>query len=274
MYWTLPSPHLTTYPPQSQVDLVKLDHLLYSRLCSQSYGIDLAGTVNVDYDVSRILAQVGDITEQFLRRIVYLGPLRSHPLRTYPWTGVTSITVGNRGEQAIQVLLGDKSASVNDVSKWLRTLGLAESLSLRRVGHGARTWEPIIRHQSGAAEVNLADVGFGVSQVLPVIVALLSAPHGSLLILEHPDIHLHPKAQAVLADLLIEVASAREHSDSGGESQRASAGPDSAADCGVVKGRWRAGTRGRAAVFLRAGAGEVEARAVGDAAVGGYHELA
>ena len=43
-----------------------------------------------------------------------------------------------------------------------------------------------------------------------MIVALLSAPPGSLVILEHPELHLHPSAQSELADLLIEVASAGE----------------------------------------------------------------
>ena len=96
------------------------------------------------------------------------------------------------------------------MSNWLRKLGVAESFSLRQVGHGARIWEPLVKHQDASTEVNLADVGIGVSQVLPVIVALLSAPPGSLVILEHPEIHLHPNAQSELADLLIEVASAGE----------------------------------------------------------------
>ena len=92
----------------------------------------------------------------------------------------------------------------------MRTLRMADSLSLERVGDGARIWEALVEQKDGGATVNLADVGFGVSQVLPVIVALLSAPPGSLVILEHPEIHLHPSAQGELADLLIEVASAGE----------------------------------------------------------------
>ena len=49
----------------------------------------------------------------------------------------------------------------------------------------------------------LTDIGFGVSQVLPVLVQCFYANHGSTLILEQPDIHLHPSAQAGLADLFI-----------------------------------------------------------------------
>ena len=92
----------------------------------------------------------------------------------------------------------------------MRKLGIAESLSLEPVGEGARIWEALVEQQAGETRVNLADVGFGVSQVLPVIVALLSAQPGSLVILEHPEIHLHPKIQSELADLLIDVANAGE----------------------------------------------------------------
>jgi predicted ATPase len=52
-------------------------------------------------------------------------------------------------------------------------------------------------------------MGYGLSQFLPVLVHCYYAPEGSTLILEQPDIHLHPKAQADLADLLIEVITER-----------------------------------------------------------------
>jgi predicted ATPase len=54
--------------------------------------------------------------------------------------------------------------------------------------------------------VNIADVGLGVSQVLPVLVALLVAEPGQLVYIEQPEIHLHPKAQVALAKLLVRAA--------------------------------------------------------------------
>ncbi|HUZ22997.1 MAG TPA: DUF3696 domain-containing protein [Streptosporangiaceae bacterium] len=57
--------------------------------------------------------------------------------------------------------------------------------------------------RGGASDlVNIADVGFGVSQTLPVVVALLASSAGQLVYLEQPEIHLHPRAQAAFADLL------------------------------------------------------------------------
>ena len=53
---------------------------------------------------------------------------------------------------------------------------------------------------------NIADVGFGVSQVLPVLVALRAADRGRLVYLEEPEIDLHPRAQTKLADILADAA--------------------------------------------------------------------
>lgn len=57
--------------------------------------------------------------------------------------------------------------------------------------------------RSGAQDmVNIADVGFGLSQSLPVVVALLAAHPGQLVYLEQPEIHLHPRAAYQLSRLL------------------------------------------------------------------------
>ena len=65
-------------------------------------------------------------------------------------------------------------------------------------------YEAMVRESAESAEVLITDVGFGVSQVLPVLVQCFYVPNGSTVILEQPDIHLHPVAQALLADVLID----------------------------------------------------------------------
>jgi len=64
------------------------------------------------------------------------------------------------------------------------------------------------RSRRGGARdmVNIADAGFGVSQVLPVVVALQAAQRGQMVYIEQPEIHLHPSAQVRLADLLVQAA--------------------------------------------------------------------
>ena len=56
----------------------------------------------------------------------------------------------------------------------------------------------------------LPDVGFGVSQVLPALVLLYYVPRGSIVLMEQPEIHLHPSAQGGLADAILSAAKARD----------------------------------------------------------------
>ncbi len=55
----------------------------------------------------------------------------------------------------------------------------------------------------------LTDVGFGVSQILPVLVLLYYVPEDSIVLMEQPEIHLHPSVQSALADLMLAVAEHR-----------------------------------------------------------------
>ena len=86
-------------------------------------------------------------------------------------------------------------------------MGMAEQLSVRAVGRSGR-YELLVHHDGVVA--NLRDVGVGVSQVLPVLAVAYCAPPGSTVLLEEPEIHLHPLAQAVLAEVFAEVSQQRQ----------------------------------------------------------------
>lgn len=145
--------------------------------------------------------------EELFRRLHYLGPLREIPRRIYTWAGERPVDVGLRGERAIQALL---SANLNNsVFKGLQELGLVEFFDVRPLAEGEILYEVRLRRHMTGHEVLLPDVGFGISQVLPVLVQCLYAPEHSTVILEHPDLHLHPSAQAGLADFLVEVMKQR-----------------------------------------------------------------
>lgn len=89
---------------------------------------------------------------------------------------------------------------------WLKNLGLGDNLIPGREFVSARgdvVSSLMIRTRADQTH-NLLDVGFGASQVIPILAACLYAPKNSLIIIEQPELHLHPKAQAILADLFIE----------------------------------------------------------------------
>ena len=88
-------------------------------------------------------------------------------------------------------------------AQWLSRMGLADDLQVRQLGKSAR-YELLVLNDGESA--NLSDVGMGVSQVLPVVVAALFAQRGSIVLVEEPESHLHPLAQTELAEVLAAVS--------------------------------------------------------------------
>lgn len=149
-----------------------------------------------------------------LEAIVYLGPLRRKPERDYVWNKTKPGEVGSDGHKVMDALLAsallkaeDQGQTLNGVSKWLKKMDVAEKIEVRQVGRSSR-YELVI-HKDGVV-ANLRDVGIGVSQVLPVLTVAYFVPPGSTVLLEEPEIHLHPLAQSVLADMFVEVSKQRD----------------------------------------------------------------
>jgi predicted ATPase len=155
--------------------------------------------------------------------IFYLGPLRDHPQRDYLWARSRPTDVGSRGEKTIDAIL---AATANGttlnlkprarykpfqevLAYWLQHLGLIYQFRVEEIARGSNRWQAKVVTSEGGSEVLLTDVGFGISQVLPVITLLLYVPQGSTVLLEQPEIHLHPLAQANLADVLVYAAKHR-----------------------------------------------------------------
>ena len=83
-------------------------------------------------------------------------------------------------------------------------MGLAAEIELASI-YG-RYFEVHVIDPHTQEPINLPDVGFGTSQVLPILIQGLIASPGATLLLEQPEIHLHPKVQAEFADFLIEIS--------------------------------------------------------------------
>ena len=146
-----------------------------------------------------------------LQYIVHIGPLRPEPERTYQFTGETPSDVGRDGRDALKILFLDKySASsknlIDDVNRWLETMGYVLEWDILK-GEMAQL---MLKDKSGI-QINLKDVGFGISQLLPVLIQGYAGyaaeyPDKQTILMEQPEIHLHPRAQANLGDLFIALA--------------------------------------------------------------------
>ena len=92
------------------------------------------------------------------------------------------------------------------IAYWLQQMGLIYDFQVSEIAKGSNRWQAKVVARKGGTEALLTDVGFGVSQVLPVVTLLQYVPEGATVILEQPEIHLHPLAQANLADVIINAA--------------------------------------------------------------------
>ena len=161
--------------------------------------------------------------ENALDDIYYLGPLRDYPQRDYLWARSRPHDVGLKGEKAIDAILaatedketrsikykGKRRSFQEVIAYWLSEMGLISQFKVVEIAKGSNRWQARVKVRPGSPEALLTDVGFGVSQVLPVITLLYYVPEGATVILEQPEIHLHPLAQARLADVIINVAERR-----------------------------------------------------------------
>jgi predicted ATPase len=143
--------------------------------------------------------------------------LRKHPERVYQWSGDTPADVGMQGEAAVAALLAatQEGRQLNRgprlrkqrfdafIAGWLKDLGVITDFSVKPVAKGRKEYEVLLRTHKAAPEVKLTDVGFGVSQVLPALVQAFYAPAHSVVWMEQPEIHLHPRVQSNLADAFI-----------------------------------------------------------------------
>lgn len=177
------------------------------------------------YQNADFLADFAVETERVLDELYYLGPLRSPAKRVYQWSGDTPLDVGAQGEYSIAALLAasEQGRTLNRgyrqhrqrfdafIAKWLVDLGIINEFQVKPVAKGRKEYEVLVRTRRGSPEVKLTDVGFGVSQVLPALVQAFYCPPGSTVWMEQPEIHLHPMAQANLADAMISAVQAYEN---------------------------------------------------------------
>ncbi|MGE7775519.1 DUF3696 domain-containing protein [Chitinophaga sp. NPDC101104] len=159
------------------------------------------------------------------KSMYYVGPLRGHPKRVYQFSGQVPPDVGEKGEQSINAILAAKSqgrmiskgfkqkSEQFDVliARWLVQMGLIHSFRVIPITKGRIEHEVKIKINANSPEVLITDVGFGISQILPVIVQCFYVKEESILFFEQPEIHLHPSVQAHLGDLFIEAIHSREN---------------------------------------------------------------
>ncbi len=153
--------------------------------------------------------------DHLLRNLSYLGPLRAAPARFQSLSSRTvgATHVGAAGEDVTRVLVQNRDGILDRVNDWLRLLGIQYTLAVHKVpsvGDGIDIGDLVATSllDRGGTVITPQDVGFGISQLLPVVVETL-ANENSTICIEQPEIHIHPRLQGEVADLVLESASKR-----------------------------------------------------------------
>jgi len=178
---------------------------------------------------STSISEVSQYVEEFFSSgIKYLGPLRDEPRPLYPLAiGNDPIDIGIKGEhtaavfdlnkdRVISYILTDgfRSSSLQPqvvsrplktaIVEWLQYLDVASDVlthDLGKIGHELK-----VTTKDTNKGQDLTHVGVGVSQVLPILVMCLLAGTDSTIVIEQPELHLHPKVQTLLADFFLSMA--------------------------------------------------------------------
>lgn len=167
-----------------------------------------------DGEGSELTLQFAGLAVDELHRLIHVPGLRGNPVRTYPVTAVGPTFPGTFENYVASVIAqwqaDENTEKLEALNRAVERLGLTWKVAAERVNHTQVQLKvgclPHAKRGGAHDLVSIADVGFGVSQTLPVIVALLVAEPGQAVYLEQPEIHLHPRAQARMAELLAHAA--------------------------------------------------------------------
>lgn len=194
----------TANPPSFRENLQYSGHNSESfrRLCDISFASQL--------DV--IIGKIANAIENFSSEVIYLEPLRATAQRYYRQQSLAVGEIDSKGENIAMFLDSLSPSSMRAFQKWTLThFGIIVS-PRKEGGHISLT----IRQNDDGAETNIADMGFGFSQMLPIAAQLWAASaertlfrvnrrQGTmpLIVMEQPELHLHPEYQARLADVFV-----------------------------------------------------------------------
>ncbi len=163
------------------------------------------------HEDSRYIFPVGIVEgfgEDVGRNIIHVPGLRGNPERSYKKTAVGDSFPGTLDTYVASIVAHwqeNNHEKLEILGRQLQQLGLTWTVTSKKIDD-TRVELQVGRlptaAQGGANDlVSIADMGFGVSQVLPVLVALLVAKPGQMVYIEQPETHLHPKAQRALAEI-------------------------------------------------------------------------
>ncbi len=168
--------------------------------------------------VEQITDMLRSYMNNFAQKLNYIGPFRTSPERIYRTSESLHKYVGREGEYSSMLLRQahkDKNPLFERVSSWF-SKAMGYTIGIEDIPDSSLFRVKVFSEQSPKGD-NLIDVGFGISQILPIVIQLYYDKSQNsnyrkypdklfpeVFVFEQPEIHLHPNAQAELANLFVE----------------------------------------------------------------------
>ncbi len=146
----------------------------------------------------------------FTHHLVWIAPLRSKPKRTYDQIKLAFNPEGDHTPYLIRKMLEDEFSDIaKDFHSFIQGFGkesgLFKDIEINSFGtHPASPFE--LRVVNEGKSLNVCNLGYGVSQSLPILVELFTRPKYSWFAIQQPEVHLHPRAQAALGEVFFDLA--------------------------------------------------------------------
>lgn len=168
------------------------------------------GTVRAE----QIGRQLRTLSNRLSRGVVAGAPVRTKPERIYQPIEETTSTEGSHIPLVLARMKGTNAVEwerlKDALDKFGRAAGLFDDITIKRLGKNISDPFQVFLKTNGPSS-NLIDVGYGVSQVLPLVTELLRETRRRVFLYQQPEVHLHPSAQAQLGSFLAETVAQRNH---------------------------------------------------------------
>ena len=145
-----------------------------------------------------------ELISQFRKNSNYLGAFRQSPDLDYKSRNKADFKIRPNGEgYADQIVEWEKrgNGNIKTLVQMMKDMELIDSIEIKRLEGGK--FKILVRAFKNSLLTSLSNVGFGVSQFLPIMVADLQLLDYSTLFLAEPEIHLHPSVQAKFGDYIV-----------------------------------------------------------------------
>jgi len=147
------------------------------------------------------LNSVSFTVPSFLNNLALFAPIRTQPLSTYTAQTLTFDPTGKHAPYVLKEIFDNKDVRYI-LKRFGEDSGLFDDITIRKLNDESDNTPFELLLTLNQKSLNIYNVGYGVSQILPIIIEIIARPIETWFALQQPEIHLHPRAQAAFGDFI------------------------------------------------------------------------